>query len=74
MQNFDYINKMLQGAIDSFKQEMLKGLADIPEGSLKDQCKRIMADMDKSIRNGDRKKLDQLRKELTELQKVKDNG
>ena len=74
MQDINYITKMVEKAMAQLQDKMMENFAKIPEGSMKDRCKTIMEELNKAMREGDTEKLDSLKKELVELQKLNNNG
>lgn len=74
MEDIKYITKMVDKAMSHLQNKLAENLSKIPEGSMKDRCKTIMEELNKAMREGDTKKLDSLKKELVELQKVNKNG
>lgn len=74
MQDINYITKMVEKAMAQLQDKMMENFAKIPKGSMKDRCKAIMEELNKAMREGDTEKLDSLKKELVELQKLNNNG
>lgn len=74
MEERNYIIKMIEKALDSAKDQMIKGYNQIPEGSMKDRCKVIIDEINECIRTGNVEKLSGLKNELLEIQKSSNNA